>query len=177
MFQQHHCDHISDDLQKMTPSRILPSSPPPWWPGWKRSRPAAPRSREKPGFIEGVVRAPLPSAFGSDHRSTAASSPATRSHREQLHLHRGPTPMGISPNSTWVKQHKSLDLVLQLVLSTPAPISDQLRPAIPAERAKERPGLLKATLNYCSLRRAWEGGNEDSHCSVAGLHTMYKSSP
>jgi hypothetical protein len=107
MFQQHHCDHISDDLQKMTPSRILPSSPPPWWPGGKRSRPAAPRLREKPSFIEGVGRAPLPSAFGSDHRSTAASSPATRSHREQLHLHRGPTPMGISPYSTWVKQKKA----------------------------------------------------------------------
>jgi hypothetical protein len=24
----------------------------------------------------------------------------------------------------------------------------------------ERPGLLRSTLNYCSLRREWEGGNE-----------------
>jgi hypothetical protein len=53
-----HRERLSVDLAKTVPSRILPSSPPRWWPGGERSGSASSRSREKPvSFIEPVQEA------------------------------------------------------------------------------------------------------------------------
>jgi hypothetical protein len=101
-------------------------------------------------FIDGGEEAPPPSASGSSRRSAADSNHTTSSHREQLELRRGHAPKGITPDSTWVKQGRTLDLNLQLHLSTPAPFPDQLRPANPAEEALERPGRRRWTLKPCS---------------------------
>jgi hypothetical protein len=50
---------------------------------------------------------PPPSASGSSRRSATDSSHTTSSHREQLELHRGHAPKGITPVSTGGKTKKT----------------------------------------------------------------------
>jgi hypothetical protein len=105
------------------------------------------RSGEEPtSFIEEVAVALPPSTFGSFLRSAAASSHAATDHREPLQLHRGRTPIGITPFSTWVKAAANLNIHLDLNLATPAPLLALLRPATPAEMALDRPGSHRPTL-------------------------------
>lgn len=165
---------LSGDLPRTASPRPPSSLPPPWWRRKGRSRSDPSRSWEKPSsFIEGGEEAPPPSASGSVHRSAAESSHTTSSHREQLGLRRGQAPKGIAPFSTGVIQRRLLDLLLQLLLATPAPIPDQLRPAIPAEEALERPGPERRTLKPCSWLRGERGENRASwSCPCTLFHSI-----
>jgi hypothetical protein len=97
------------------------------------------RERGRRALIGGSWKRRRRFASGSHHRSTAPSHHTTTGHREQLELHHGQAPNGIAPNSTGVKPNTRLGLRLNLTLSTPAPIFDHLRLAIPTERPQIGP--------------------------------------